>query len=81
MSWLDVDVAAAGPPSFAMFLLDSAGGRGDAVLTGVASSCALLCPWEVFSISSSSKRQGPRVRIWGISSGVHIPFQKKPTGL
>lgn len=51
MSWLDVDVAAAGPPSFAMFLLDSAGGRGDAVLTGIASSCALLCPWEVFSIS------------------------------
>lgn len=65
-----MDQAVAGPPSLA-------GAPGDAVLTGVTSS--LLCPREVFSVGS--QRQGPRFRIRGVSSGVHIPLQNKPTGL
>lgn len=73
-----MDEAAAGPPSLATF--PRAGAR-DAVLTGVAGSRALLRPREVFSVGSGSKRQGSRVRIRRISSGVHIPFQNKPTGL
>lgn len=47
-----------------------------AALTGVAGGRALLRP-----VASGSEGQRPRVRIRGIGSGVHIPFQNKPTGL
>lgn len=49
---------------------------GGAALTGVAGGAALLCP-----VAPGSEGQRPRVRVRGVGSGVHIPFQDQPTGL
>lgn len=47
-----------------------------AALTGVAGGAALLRP-----VAPGSEGQRPRVRVRGVGSGVHIPFQDQPTGL